>query len=99
MKLEDWTVFATSYGGDPIAKIIANKLRGNFDLLLSSKIMAPNNEDCEIAIVTESEEVVIHEELVKSFEISLDFIFSKSKQIYDNELSKTVSNYIEEIKE
>ncbi|PHO10878.1 ABC transporter [Malaciobacter canalis] len=93
MKLEDWTVFATSYGGVPIAKIIANKLESNFDLILSSKIMAPNNEDCEIAIVTESEEVVIHEELAKAFEISLDFIFAKSKQIYDKELMKTVKLY------
>ncbi|MFY9074208.1 phosphoribosyltransferase family protein [Malaciobacter mytili] len=95
MKLEEWTVIAASYGGVPIAKIIANRLESNFDILFTSKIMAPNNEDCEIAIVTETEEVVIHEELAKSFEISLDFIFTKSKQIYEKQLLKTVKLYRE----
>ncbi|AXH15065.1 phosphoribosyltransferase [Malaciobacter mytili] len=95
MKLEEWTVIAASYGGVPIAKIIANRLESNFDVLFTSKIMAPNNEDCEIAIVTETEEVVIHEELAKSFEISLDFIFAKSKQIYEKQLLKTVKLYRE----
>ncbi len=95
MKLEEWTVIAASYGGVPIAKIIANRLESNFDILFTSKIMAPNNEDCEIAIVTETEEVVIHEELAKSFEISLDFIFAKSKQIYEKQLLKTVKLYRE----
>ncbi|RXJ86433.1 phosphoribosyltransferase [Arcobacter sp. CECT 8985] len=93
MMLEEWTVLATSYGGVPIAKIISNKLDANFDLMLSSKIMAENNEDCEIAIVTETEEVVIHEELAKSFEISLDFIFQKSKEIYEKQLSRTIKLY------
>ncbi len=95
MKLEEWTVIAASYGGAPIAKIIANKLESNFDILFTSKIMAANNEDCEIAIVTETEEVVIHEELAKSFEISLDFIFAKSKLIYEEQLLKTVKLYRE----
>ncbi|AXX92457.1 ABC transporter [Malaciobacter molluscorum LMG 25693] len=93
MKLEEWTVLATSYGGVPIAKIISQKLGGNFDLMLSSKIMAENNEDCEIAIVTETEEVVIHEELAKSFEISLDFIFEKSKEVYEKQLLRTIKLY------
>lgn len=96
MKLEEWTVIAASYGGVPIAKIIANRLESNFDILFTSKIMAPNNEDCEIAIVTETEEVVIHEELAKSFEISLDFIFEKSKSIYEKQLLKTVKLYRED---
>jgi putative phosphoribosyl transferase len=93
MRLEDWTVIATSCAGVPIAQIIAKKLNSNFDMLFSSKIMAPNNEKCEIAIVTETEEVVIHEELAKSFEISLDFIFSKSKKLYEDELLEKIKLY------
>ena len=60
MKLEDWTVIASSYGGFEIAKIIARALNGKFDIMFSEKIYAPNNEGCEIAVVTEHEEVLIH---------------------------------------
>ncbi len=93
MKLEDWIVISTSYNGYPVAKIIADELDAKLDIMLSRKIYSPNNEECEIAIVTETEEVVIHEELVKAFDISLDFVFSKSKYIYENELSSCVSKF------
>lgn len=93
MKLEEWIVISTSYNGLPVAKIVANELNAKLDIMFSRKIYSPNNDECEIAIVTESEEVVIHEELVKAFEISLDFVFSKSRYIYDNELSNCVNKF------
>lgn len=95
MKLEDWIVIATSSGGYPVAKIIANELDATLDVMFSRKIYSPNNKECEVAIVTESEEVVIHEELVKAFNISLDYIFSESKEIFDNELSVYVDKFRE----
>lgn len=93
MKLEDWTVISSSYGGFEIAKIIANELNSKYDMMFSEKIYAPNNEDCEIAVVTEHEEVLIHEELVKAFDISLDYVYSKSKQVYDESVVKKVSKF------
>ena len=93
MKLEDWTVISTSYNGYPIAKIIADELNAKLDIMFSRKIYSPNNDECEIAIVTETEEVVIHEELVKAFDISLDFVFSKSRYIFENELSSSVNKF------
>ena len=93
MKLENWTVIASSYGGFEIAKIIANALNGKFDIMFSQKIFAPNNEECEIAVVTEHEEVLIHEELVKSFDISLDYVYSKSKQVFDEFLTQNVRRF------
>jgi len=93
MKLEDWIVISSSYGGYPIAKIIARELDAKPDIMFSSKVYSPNNAECEIAIVTESEEVVIHEELVKAFDISLDYIFTKSRYIFDNELSSCVNKF------
>ncbi|WP_419764810.1 MAG: phosphoribosyltransferase [Arcobacter sp.] len=93
MKLEDWIVVASSYGGFSIAKIIANKLDAQFKILFTEKVVAPNNEECEIAIVTESEEVVIHEELARSFDLSLDFIFSKSKYVYDSMILNKLSKF------
>ncbi len=93
MKLENWIVIASSYGGFEIAKIIAKSLNGKFDIMFSEKIFAPNNEECEIAVVTEHEEVLIHEELVKSFDISLDYVYSKSKQIFDNSINQKVKRF------
>ncbi len=93
MKLEEWIVIGTSYGGYPIAKIIAKELDSQLEIMFSRKIYSPNNDECEIAIVTESEELVIHEELVKAFNINLDFVFSKSRYIFENELSNSVNKF------
>ena len=93
MRLEDWTVISSSYGGFEIAKIVAKALNSKYDMMFSEKIYAPNNEDCEIAVVTEHEEVLIHEELIKAFDISLDYVYSKSKQVYDGSIVKTVNKF------
>jgi putative phosphoribosyl transferase len=93
MKLEDWTVLSTSYGGYPIASIIAKELDAKLDMMFSKKIYAPSNHECEIAIVTEAEEVLIHEEIVKVFDISLDLIYGQSKFLFENELSYEVSKF------
>ncbi len=93
MKLENWIVISASNGGYKIAKIIAKKLDATFDIMFNEKIYAPNNEDCEIAVVTELEEVLIHEELVKSFEIDLNYIYSKSKIIYEDILKPRISAF------
>jgi putative phosphoribosyl transferase len=93
MKKEEWIVLSTSSAGIPIATLIANELNASFDFLFTSKIVAPNNDECEVAIVSESEEVVIHEELVKAFDISLDFIFSSSKRVYEECVLKYVHRY------
>jgi len=95
MKLEDWTVLSTSYGGYPIASIIAKELDAKLDMFFSKKIYAPSNHECEIAIVTEAEEVLIHEEIVKVFDISLDLIYGQSKFLFENELSYEISKFRE----
>ncbi|MGM0518242.1 MAG: phosphoribosyltransferase family protein [Campylobacterota bacterium] len=93
MKLENWIVLSSSFGGFEIAKVIADTLNAKLDIMFSEKILAPQNDECEIAIVTEHEEVVIHEELVKNFNISLDFIYAKSKQMYEEKLLLDVERF------
>ena len=93
MRLEDWTVISSSYGGFEIAKIVAKALNSKYDMMFSEKIYAPNNEECEIAVVTEHEEVLINEELIKAFDISLDYVYAKSKQVYDESIVKTVNRF------
>lgn len=86
MRLEEWTVIACSYGGYEIAKIVADSLDAEFDIMFNEKIYAPQNDECEIAVVTELEEVLIHEELVKAFDINLDSIYIMSKEIYKDNI-------------
>lgn len=93
MKLENWTVISSSYGGFEIAQIVADSLNAKVDIMFSDKIVAPQNDECEIAIVTEHEEVLIHEELIKSFDISLDYIYTKSKQVYENSILSRVNSF------
>lgn len=93
MKGETWNIIASSPNGIPIAKELAKVLNAKCDLMLSEKIFAPLNRDCEVAIVTESEEVVIHEELVRSFEIDLDFIFEVAKELRKKIISKKLEVY------
>jgi len=93
IKFEDWIIIATSAGSVPIAYTISKELKSSFDFMFTYKIDAPNNSECEVAIVSESEEVVIHEELVKAFDISLDYVFSKSRSVYENEVLKYIQKY------
>ena len=83
---ENWHVLATSLGGVPIAKKIAKKLDSSFDYIFTHKIFASNNSECEIAIVTETSEVVIHEELMKSFALNLKSIYKKADEIYESNI-------------
>lgn len=93
MRLEEWIVISSSYGGYEIAKIVAEALNAKYEIMFNEKIYAPNNDECEIAVVTELEEVLIHEELVKSFDINLDLIYMYSKEIFENKIRPNIFKF------
>lgn len=93
MRLEKWIVVSCSYGAYKMAKIIAESLGSKYEMMFNQKIYAPNNEECEIAVVTELEEVLIHEELVKAFDINLDSIYLKSKDIFETDLKPIIHRF------
>lgn len=93
IKEEEWIILSTSSSGTPIAFYIAEQLKTQFDFLFTEKIFAPNNDESEIAIVSETQEVIIHKELVQAFDINLDFIFSNSKKIYTDTILKNIQKY------
>jgi len=86
MKDETWIILAISTGAVPIARHLAKKLDCEFDYFFTKKIFTSKNSECEIAIVTETQEIVIHEELMKSFSLELENIYAQSKEIYNNEI-------------
>ena len=94
-KIEDdnWLLVCISTQAVPIANIIAKKLNLNYDLLFCEPICAPNNKDCIIGMVSETEEIVVHNELVESFEINLDFIYGEAHRQYEEKILPKVYKY------
>ncbi|MEA3499337.1 MAG: phosphoribosyltransferase family protein [Campylobacterota bacterium] len=93
MRQENWIVIATSAGSVPIALKISKVLDADFDFLFTQKIFTPKNSECEIAIISETGEIVIHEELMKSFSLKLDEIYNEINIKYDNEVMEYKAKY------
>ncbi|BFU76788.1 phosphoribosyltransferase [Arcobacter sp. 15-2] len=93
MQEEKWIVLAISSGGVPIAMDLSEKIKADFDYLFTQKIFTSKNKECEIAIITETEEIVIHEELMKSFDLNLEEIYSESKGKYLDDIQKYKAKY------
>lgn len=93
MKAEQWIIIALSPGGFKIATYIANKLKLDVDVLFNEAINAPANAECEIARVSETEEIVIHEILTASFQIQNDYIFGEAKRQYEDRILPKIYRY------
>ena len=93
MMQEEWLVLAASAGAVPIAILMAKKLKAKFDFLFTEKIFASKNNECEIAIVTETQEIVIHEELMRSFSLNLEEIYKEADNIYNGEIKDYKAKY------
>jgi len=90
---EDWIIVAVSEAGIYLAKKIAQMSGSDFEILFSETILAPNNYDCKIAIVSESEEIIIHHELIESFGISLDFVYGEAHRQYEDKILQYKNKY------
>ncbi len=93
MKQEEWIILAISTGAVPIALSLAKQLNAEFDYLFTKKIFTEKNNECEIAIITETQEVVIHEELLRSFSLNLDDIYAKSRDVYNTDIKEYKVKY------
>ncbi len=93
MKSEDWSLIAVSSGGLEIAKHIGNKLKLKTDFLFSEAITAPNNPECEIARVSETEEIVMDETLINSFEIQVDYIYGEANRKHEEKILSKMFQY------
>jgi putative phosphoribosyl transferase len=93
MKKEPWIVLASSSGAVPIALKIAEHLNADFDFIFTYKINTPKNDECEVAIITETKDIIIHEELMKSFKIGLADIYQEADKRYDYEIQNYIKEY------
>jgi len=86
LKDEEWTLVATSKGGLELASLIAKKFKNPIAALFMAPIMAPNNPECEVARVSETEEIVINEELVSAFDIQYDYIYGEAHRKHEEDI-------------
>lgn len=93
MKSEDWKVIAMSSGGLVIASHLTKKTQNKIDFLFNAPIYAPNNDECEVARVSESEEIVINEELVSSFGIEYDYIYGEAHRKHEDKILSYTYRY------
>jgi len=93
MRKDEWIVVSISTQGVPVANMIAEKFNLDFDLLFSEPICTPNNKNCRIGMVSETEEIVLNTKLVDSFEINLDFIYGEAHRKYEEKILPKVYQY------
>lgn len=92
-KDEEWHIVALSKGGLEIGSYLREDSSNSIDFLFSHPIVAPHNDDCEIARVSESEEIIIHEALVSAFEINYDYIYSQAHLKHEDVILSEIYRY------
>ncbi len=93
MREEKWLIVVISFKSVLMAEKIASKLDLYYDFLFTEPILAPNNPECEIAKVSETEEIIIHKELSESFDIKIEYIYGEAHRKYEEKILKNVYKY------
>lgn len=93
LKEENWKIVAVSRGGLDLAYYLRGKYKNSIDFLFSEGVMAPNNSECEIARVCESEEIMINENLVSAFGIKYDYIYGEAHRKHEEKILSYMYQY------
>jgi putative phosphoribosyl transferase len=86
-------VIGISEGGVYLADQVAKAAEVQMDILLTEPILAPNNPEVTIAMISETEEVVMHKALIDAFDINEDFVYNEAQRKYDEEILGYVYRY------
>jgi len=93
LKDERWVSVAVSKGGLALGSLISAKYNTPLEALFMAPIMAPNNAECEVARVSETQEIVINETLVNSFEIKYDYIYGEAHRKHEEDILSYIYQY------
>ena len=93
IRSEKWKIIAVSSGGLKIASYIASRAGVCVDILFSEAIYAPSNPDCELGRVSETEEIVVHEELVDAFDIQYDYIYGEAHRKHEEKILASIYQF------
>ncbi|WP_291952947.1 phosphoribosyltransferase family protein [Campylobacter sp.] len=92
-KLKDYLIITPSLKSIVFVNELACRLDISYNFLFTEQIKAPNNSECQIAMVSENKELVYNEALVKAFDISLDYIYGEANRTYEEKILKNVYRY------
>jgi len=93
MKQEKWFLVAVSSGGLELIHHLNERLNLEKDFLFSAGIYAPKNSGCELARVSEYEEIVINDNLVKAFGIKYDYIYGEASRKHEEKILGSIYKY------
>jgi putative phosphoribosyl transferase len=93
LRSNETVVIGVSEGGVYFADQIAKAAGAKMDLLLTEPIMAPNNNELAIAMVSETEDLVMHKALIDAFGISDDYVYAEAERKYEEEILSYVYKY------
>lgn len=93
MQKEQWCLVAISRGGVVIADVINSKMKLEIDWMLGDSIMAPHNPSCELGRVSEREEIVIIDDLVKAFGIQYDYIYGEAHRKHEEKILSMIYHF------
>jgi len=93
LKDENWKLVGVSNGGLKLASLIKGHLKNELNLLISEPIFTPNNPTCDVARVSETEEIVINEKLVDSFSIEYDYIYGEARRKHEQIILSKIYQY------
>ncbi len=88
---EQWLIVAISKNALEIASLIAGRTSSSFEIMFIEPIYALNNPEYKIAMVSETEDIVVHKELIESFEISLDYIYGEAHRKFEEKILKDIT--------
>ena len=91
--LDNVIVLSVSEGGVYFADRIAQKIGCSMDILLTEPIYSDVNKELVIAMVGETEEVIIHKALTSAFEISKDYIYGEADVKYREKILSHIEKY------
>jgi len=92
--LSDMVILSISENGSFYAREIA--LRGGMlegDFLFIEKIKSPENKETSFGAISETRDYVLIEELIESFEITDDYIFSEAERIYEEKILQNIYKF------
>ncbi len=93
LKEEEWNIVAVSKGGLEFGSYIKDGLKNSLEILFLEAIMAPNNPECEVARVSETEEIVLNENLIDAFNIQYDYIYGEAHRKHEEDILSHIYQY------
>jgi len=93
MVREEWILVAVSQGGVIVCDAIRGRRPLKIDWLFGESIMAPHNPECELGRVSEYEEIVINDDLVKAFGVQYDYVYGEAHRKHEEKILSRIYHY------